>query len=357
MAVDTLSHLIRDNYLIALLRGKRSQLLNHQQLISLSESKSQSEITGLLSEGSYGPELSKLQEESSPIETERAIRLGFARSVRGLISASKGDTHEFLVEYRRRFDAYDLAGLVVFKAQGKAWEEFLATRQPLGLMNEQELHPLYSLEDLSAMAAEGGDRHLVARLKGFSMEDAAGEGASLVRDIINGWGEERFYKYIDDKLSGADRENCKPIAGSTIDVANLTIILRSKILNAPGVKDHLIHSHWKINQRYLDQLLGATEVSQALDAIASHEYYYKMLAGGRQKYEETKSLAFIEVALRKHQLKLSTRLFLGFPYSVGIVLAFLTLKENEARNLAAVITGVGAGLPGDQLRSLIAVQD
>jgi len=354
---DTLAHLIRDNYLIALLRGKRSQLLDHQQLVSLSESKSQSEIVGLLAEGSYGPELSKLQEESSPIETERAIRLGFARSVRALISASKGDTHEFLVQYRRRFDAYDLAGLVVFKAQGKSWEEYVATRQPLGLMNEQELHRLYSLEDLAQIAEQAGDRHLVTRLKGFSMEDAAGEGASLVRDTISGWGEERFYKYIDDKLSGPDRENCRPIAGSTIDIANLTIILRSKILNAPGVKDHLIPSHWKLNQRYLDQLLTATDVSQALDAMATQEYYSKILSGGRQRYEETKSLAFIEVGLRKHQLHLSTRLFLGFPCSVGIVLAFLVLKENEARNLAAVITGVGAGLPGTELRSLIAVQE
>jgi V/A-type H+/Na+-transporting ATPase subunit C len=357
VAPDTLAHLIRDNYLIALLRGKRSRLLDHQQLVSLSESKSQSEIIGLLSEGSYGPELSKLQEESSAIETERAIRLGFARSVRALISASKGDTHEFLVQYRRRFDAYDLAGLAVFKAQGKSWEEFVATRQPLGLMNEQELHRLYSFEDLATIAEQAGDRLLVARLKGFSMEDAAGEGASLVRDTINGWGEERFYRYIDDKLSGPDRENCRPIAGSTIDIANLTIILRSKILNASGVKDHLIPSHWKLNQRHLDQLLTATDVSQALDAVASHEYYSKILAGGRQKYEETKSLAFIEVALRRHQLHLSTRLFLGFPYSVGIVLAFLILKENEARNIAAVITGVGAGLPGTELRSLIAVQE
>lgn len=357
MARDTLSHLVRDNYLIALLRGKRSRLLDHQRLVALSESKSQSEIIGLLSEGTYGPELSKLQAESSPIETERAIRLGFARSVRSLISASRGDTREFLLQYRRRFDAYDLAGLVLFKAQGSTWEEYLATRQPLGLMNEQELHRLYSIEDLAAIAKSAGDRHLVERLKGFAMDDARGENASLVRDVINGWGEERFYNYIDEKMSGSDLENCLPIAGSSIDIANLTIILRSKILNASGVKDHLISSHWKLGPRYLDQLLTAGDVNQALDTMAAHEYYRKILTGARQKYEETKSLSFIEVALRKHQLDLSTRIFLGFPYSVGLVLAFLILKENEAKNLAAVLTGVGAGLPGEELRSLLATRN
>jgi V/A-type H+/Na+-transporting ATPase subunit C len=349
--------MVRDNYLIALLRGKRSQLLDRQQLLSLSETKSQTEIIGVLSEGSYGPELSKLTAESTPIETERAIRQGFARAVRSLIAAARGDTREFLMEYRRRFDAYDLAGLVVFKAQGDSWEEYLATRQPLALMKEAELHRLYSIDDLAAIAAEGGDRHLVERLKGFSIEDAAGEKASFVRDTINGWGEERFYKYIDEKLSGADRKNSIPIAGSAIDIANLLLILRSKSLGKSEIRDHLIPTHWKLNQASIDQLLASPDASQALDSIASHDYYQRILAGARQKYEESKSLAFIEVALRNYQLKLSTRLFLGSPYSVGIVLAFLILKENEAKNLAAVLTGVGAGIAGEELRSLIAVQN
>ncbi|OLC61594.1 hypothetical protein AUH73_06905 [archaeon 13_1_40CM_4_53_4] len=357
MLSDTISHLVRDNYLIARLRGKRSHLLGRQQLVALSESKSQTEIIGLLAEGPYGPELSKLGGESTTIETERAVRLGYAESVMSLIRASGGDTREFLIQYRRRSDAYAIGGLAVFKAQGRTWEEYLATRQPLALMNEQKLHRLYSLDDLSTIAREAGDRHLVDRVKGFSMTDIEGERASLVRDVINGWGEERFYKYINGKLSGPDRENCLPIAGSEIDIANLTIIVRSKIIGASGIKDHLIPSHWKLNHRAIDQLLAATDVAQALDVAASHEYYSRILSGARQKYEESKSLSVIEVALRRYQLDLSRRVFLGFPYSVGIVLAFLTLKENEARNLAAVLAGVAAGLPADKLRSLLAVQE
>jgi len=271
--------------------------------------------------------------------------------------ASGGDTRDFVVQYRRRFDAYSAASLVVFKAQGKTWEEYLSTRLPLALMNEQELHRLYSLDDLSIIAREAGDRHLVDRVKGFSMTDLEGEKASLIRDVINGWGEERFYKYIDEKLSGPDRENCLPVAGSAIDIANLTIIIRSKLIGASGVRDHLIPSHWKLNQRVIDQLLAATDAAQALDAVASHEYYGRLLSGSRQKYEESKSLSFMEIALRRHHLDLSRRLFLGFPYSVGIVLAFLILKENEARNLAAVLAGVAAGLPTDELRSLLAIQE
>ncbi len=357
MPSDTLSHLVRDNYLIARLRGKRSRLLERQQLLSLAEARSQSEVTGLLADGPYGPELSKLQGESSPIETERAIRLGFASAVRNLISASSGDTRRFLTEYTRRFDAYDLAGLVVFKAQRRPWEDYLATRLPLALLKEEDLHRLYSTDDLSTLAESLGDRHLSARLKGFSIGELEGEKSALVRDVITGWGEERFYNYIDEKLSGSDRTSCLPIAGSAVDVGNLTIILRSKLIGAVGVKDHLIPSSWKLDARSIDQLLASADVPQALDFMASHDYYRKVFVGARQKFEDSKSLSFVEIALREHQLGLSRRIFLGFPYNVGIVLAFMILKENEARNIAAVLTGVEAGVQPDELRSLLAVLD
>lgn len=357
MTSDTVSHLVRDNFLIAKLRGKKGRLLERQRLLSLTEARAQSEVIGLLSDGPYGPELSKLQAESTPIETERAIRLGFARSVNDLISSASGDTREFLVEYRQRFDAYDLAAMVVFKARGRSWEDYLATRQPLAIMKEQELHHAYSIEDLQVLAETLADRQLVARMKGFSLTDLEGEKASLVRDVITAWGEERFYNYVDERLSGMDRVNCLPVAGSAVDFANITIILRSKLIGAIDVKDHLIPSYWKLGPSLVEQLLAAQDVSQALDSLGSLDYYRRVLSGSRQRYEESKSLSFLEIALRLYHLTLSRRLFLGFPYSVGIVLAFLIFKENEARNIAAVLTGIQAGLSSEDLRSLLAVRD
>src|SRR5207245_1920639 len=252
---EVLSHIVRDNYIIAKIRGEKGKLLERQQLHSLAEFRTQSEILGVLADGPYGKELSELRDGSSPIETERAVRLGFARGVKTLISSSQGSARDFLSEFSRRFDAYDLAG----------------------------------------------------------------ERASLVRDIITGWGEERLYKYVDDKLGGFDRESCLPIAGGTIDLANLTIILRSKLIGIPNVREHLIPSFWKLDNRAIDQLLVAQDVTQALDLASSHPYYHSILSGARQKYEETKSLSFLEVASRKHSIHISKRIFLGVPYTLGVV--------------------------------------
>ncbi|HZY47151.1 MAG TPA: V-type ATPase subunit, partial [Candidatus Bathyarchaeia archaeon] len=96
------------------------------------------------------------------------------------------------------------------------------------------------------------------------------------------------------------------------------------------------------------------DVGQALEIISSHSYYGRILQSARQRYDESGSLSFIEVASRKHSMTLSRRIFAGFPYTLGIVLAFLILRENEARTLAAILAGVGAGLKPDGIRSLIA---
>lgn len=354
MIPSTVQHILRDNYTIAKIRGEKGLLLDRQQLYSLAEFRVQSEILGVLADGTYGRELSELKEGSHPTEVERAIRLGFARVVRTLLASSQASARGFLQQFIQRFDAYDLASLVIFKGQNRPWEDYVATRQPLALLKEPELHRLYSIDDLHTLVGITGDRTLEARMMDFSMQDMLGEKAALVRDIILGWGEERFYNYIDRKLNGVDRSTCLPIIGATIDVANIVIILRSKLMGISNITNHSVEASWKLDRKTRDQLIAAQDVGQALELLSSHSYYGKMFPSGRQKYEESKSLSFIEVASRSHSLTLSRRIFSGFPYTLGILFAFLILKENEAKSIAALFVGVGSGMKPEQMRSLVA---
>lgn len=353
MLTETLVHLLRDNYTEAKVRGKKSFLLERQQLYSLAEFRSQSEILGFLADGPYGPELSKLQESSSPVETERAVRLSFARSVKNLISSAKGNVRQFLTEYSSRFDAYDLATLLIYKIQGKTLEEYLATRQPLSALSEKRVRRLYAAEDPPDVLEEIGDEALQSRMEGISLEELTPDKASLIRDIFNGWGEERFFNYVNKKLHGRDRNSCLPIVGTSIDLLNLSVILRSKLIGISNVRDHLIPTQWKLSEKALNQVLSAEDLVQTLDMASSLRQYRSLLSGARQKYEESKSLAFLEVAVRKHMVEVSRDVLLRFSYSIGVVLAFLTLKENEARNIAAVVSGVGAGLKPETIRPLL----
>src|SRR5437660_10380034 len=110
------------------------------------------------------------------------------------------------------------------------------------------------------------------------------------------------------------------------------------MLGTTTVREHLIPSFWKLDHITVDQLLASQDVGQPLDSVASHHYYSRVLSGARQRFEEPKSLSFLEVALRKYQLKLSKRILLGLPYSFGTISAFLIFKDNDARNLKAVLT-------------------
>jgi len=351
---QTLVHLLRDNYTEAKVRGKKSFLLERQQLYSLAEFRTQTEIVGFLADGPYGPELSKLQENSSPVEIERAVRLSFARSVKSLASTAKGSVRHLLMEYGRRFDAYDLAALVLYRSQGRPWEEYIAGRLPSGIMNERELHRLFSFENLETFTSVVGDEDLQSRLEGIQLEGLSPDRASLLRDIFSGWGEERFYSFISEKVGGRDKQSCLPIVGSSIDLINLSIVLRSKQIGISNIESHIVPIEWKLSKKSIGQLVQSEDLTQALDKTGALPYYRKLLTGARQLYEESKSLSFIEVLVRKHMIQLSRDILMGFPYTLGVELAFLVLKENEARNLAAVVSGVGAGLKPEQIRPLVA---
>lgn len=353
MLTETLVHLLRDNYTEAKIRGKKSLLLGRQQLYSLAEFRTQSEILGFLADGPYGPELSKLQESSSPVETELAVRMGFARSVKNLIFSAKGNVKGFLMEYGRRFDAYDLATLLVYKSQGKTLEEYLPTRHHLSATSEREVRRLYSIENTADFLKHIGDEGLRSRMKGISLDLLTPDRASLVRDVFNGWGEERFFSYVADKLRGRDRNSCLPIVGTSVDLLNIAVILRSKLIGISKLRDHLVPVRWKLTERALAQILSAEDLAQTLDVASSFRQYQSLLSGVRQRYDESKSLSFLEIALRKHLADVSRDVLLKFPNSMGVVLAFLTLKENEARNIAAVVSGVGAGLKPETIRPLL----
>ena len=179
------------------------------------------------------------------------------------------------------------------------------------------------------------------------------DSASLVRDIFNGWGEEQFYNHVSKKLHGRDKSSCLPIVGANIDLVNLSIVLRSKLIGIKDALDHLVPAYWKLDRKNFEQLAAGEDLAQTLDQAATIGQYKTALSGSRQKYEESKSLGFLEISLRKQQIDVSRKVLLKFPNSIGVVLAFLTLKENEARNIAAIISGVGAGLRPDTIRPLL----
>ncbi len=355
MITETLVHLLRDNYIEAKVRGKKSFLLERQQLYSLAEFRTQSEILGFLADGPYGPELSKLQESSSPVETERGVRTAFARTVRNLASSAKGNVQEFLREYNRRFEAYDLATLIIYKSQGKTLEEYLQARQPLSTISEKEVRRLYLIENPASVLEDIGDENLHARMENISLDEFTPDRASMVLDIFNGWGEERFFNYVSRNLGGIDRSSCLPIVGTSVDLLNLSVTLRSKTIGIANIKDHLVPVRWKLTEKVLGQLLSAEDVAQTLDIASSFRQYRNILSGAREKYEESKSLAFLEIAVRKQMVDVSRDVLLRFHHSMGVVLAFLTLKENEARNIAAIVSGVGAALKPETIRPLLVV--
>lgn len=352
MSTSVLQNILRENYLIAKIRGEKGLLVKPDQLLTMAGLRTVQEISGALSDTAYGKLLSD-ENVTSPDKREKALKSEFYRTLYLLMGSGEGKVHEFLEDFSRYLDSRDLAALVLFKSQGKSWDEFENTRHSSKTLRTEKMQRAYSYEGIRSILELLGDRHLVKRVEGLSLEDLEGEKAAFLADTIVAWGSEKLFKYVARELSGLDRATCRPIIGSEVDIRNILIILRSKAIGASNVRSHMILAKWKLDAASIDQLISFQDVTQGLDFLASHYYYGPVFVGARQKFEDTKSLAFLENGLRRHQLKLSRRIFMGFPYSLGIILAYLIYKENEARNVAAILTGVDSSLEPDEIRSLL----
>src|SRR2546425_6862449 len=181
MLRDTVVHLLRDNFTEAKIRGKKRYLLERQQLQSLTEFKSQTEVIGFLADSPYGPELSKLPDAASPAEVERTIGESVASTIENLEGSAKGNVRQFIIEYRRRYDARDLATLLVFKLQGRSWEDYVATQSPLRTLSDKQLRRLYNIENPRDSIGDMGHQILQERLKDMQIVNLGHKNTGMNR--------------------------------------------------------------------------------------------------------------------------------------------------------------------------------
>lgn len=67
----------------------------------------------------------------------------------------------------------------------------------------------------------------------------------------------------------------------------------------------------------------------------------------------SRSLAFLEIMLQQQMLYECRRILGGYPFSIGVVLAYYILVQQEARNLITILNGKYYGMPSQQIEALL----
>ncbi|MGC9517648.1 MAG: V-type ATP synthase subunit C [Methanomicrobiales archaeon] len=259
----------------------------------------------------------------------------------------------------------------VFRALLKKWDirniKSLLTAKEVGLSREETLDlmvPFGEITELLEKLIDAKDViEVVTGLEGT-------EFAQVLEDSLNDYKdmdmllplEAALDKYYLDNLMKAvanpsddSTTILNSYIGTQVDSTNLKIILRAKVdgLKYDDIQPYMVKKGYQIREWKLKDLMEAEDVAGVISSLESTDYA-NIMAEALSEYNATGSLEPFELALDKHVVSLAKDLSTKKPFGVGPIIAFISRKEIEIKNLKVIARGKREiGFPVSKIKEML----
>ncbi len=134
-----------------------------------------------------------------------------------------------------------------------------------------------------------------------------------------------------------DRKVTQKIIGTKIDLININIILRAKLLNFPPdeILLQLIPIHYRLNG-VLTQAVKALSFSEANERLQTTIYSDLVGAISRDYREKENVIVKIEQLQQEWFIQTLFAILAGYPFHIGTFLAYIVFRLQETENLRII---------------------
>jgi len=323
-------------YCSATISAWEARLFPEARLMELADAPSVVNIFAALDDTGYRQQLAGIQREGevNMVEVENAFRDNSNARYLELLKMVPKERKETIRRVLQRAELWNLKAIVTAIHNKTPKEERLKELMPSSTIPRERLEMLASAENfeqlleflkeseyfsvLSEALREYEERGLIALLSALDRYYYT----SLWRNVLR---------------VKAQRSILKSLVGCEIDIVNLKLILR---LKREGVKPedidrYLIRPSHMLTEGMLRAMVVAEDIRSAVDVV-SRTPYGKILLEVLPQIE-AQELSTAERALDEIQLKVFRWLALTKLFSIAPVLSYICLKENEMRNLRAIV--------------------
>jgi len=160
-------------------------------------------------------------------------------------------------------------------------------------------------------------------------------------------------------LGKSDREIAERILGVDVDLQNISWLVRFKgyfNMNAEQALSHLIPRGKTISASAVAAAYAGEKSGPGGGGALGMDLLRKsygsvgtLLSGG----DAASRLAMMEAALRRISAAEATKSLGGYPFSIGIVLAYFTRSREELRTIMTILNAKNYALPEERIRSFL----
>jgi V/A-type H+-transporting ATPase subunit C len=159
-----------------------------------------------------------------------------------------------------------------------------------------------------------------------------------------------------DGMASNDREIALRLVGVQIDLQNMDWIIRlRKFYDLPleAVLAAIVPGGFNLNEGLVRQLYAAQNVTTALQGFVKARY--PALSGllSSQAADSASRLLLIHRLLAEILRQECQRILTGYPFTVGIILAYFVLKSNEFNRIRVILNAKQYGIEPERIESMI----
>lgn len=286
---------------------------------------------------------------------EMAASRNFSRTARKLIGITPEGDRQAVRAMLMRWDLMNLKALLHARRLKKTYEEIRPYLFEVGGLTEDDFRKIVKADDSNLMrelkGTELGRKMLSAGSAPGREQGRGGRADALAR--LEGAIDTQIYVFMNRALTavgGEDVGGIRRLLKKEVDAKNVMMIERLKAHGIPRdrIEADLIRGG-TLDKQTISRLMEAKDL-QSLATLLKPRFPQLEIRG-----EGRSALSQLEIAFEKSLAAQKLLTFHSAVLSIGVVLGFLLLKEEEMNNLRKIAKGKEFRVPESEVREMLVV--
>ena len=336
-------------YLNARLRAKLGKLFSAEQYERLKEAADIEAACEFL----RGTEYAEIFKDAGTVQDLRRMEAALVDrlifSHREVAAHAKGKIRKFIEALLRKFEVENLKVLLrVWKANEES--ELIYRKGICYDIPFQAILEAASIEEVIVLLEETPYRKpLVAAREKYKKTDSLFHlENALDRELY-----EATWRAI-EALSAPDRKIASRLIGIEIDILNINSILRLKRYYKMGLAEIaslMIPNGLQISEEFVKEVYQGRDQTSLMSELLTG--VYKDVPQLVRTEDETKTFHLLEAMLKEILVRQVRRALGGFPFTIGVAIAYLRLKKMEVSNIITILNAKALRIPREELESSV----
>jgi V/A-type H+-transporting ATPase subunit C len=336
-------------------RARYSTLLTPQVWATLCEATDFGALIGLLKDTAYGPYLMRVEDKSlTPRRAVYQIKGRMADAYVTIIRLAPAYTRPLLTQLFQNFEVDNLKAVLRGIVTNASWDQVRYVLFPLG--------PVTALP-AQAMVEAGSVGAAVEQLRGtpyydtlsHAMKRYTAEQSLFPLEValdLNYWRE--LWNDV-NRLPSQDRAQSLRIVGSLLDMNNLMWAIRYRVyhhLSEEEIINYTLPLGYRVRDEDIRAIAAGADIPQVVARV------YPDLANVDTLLQEPRSgLPELELQLQRHVAERCRAAFIGYPFHVGVPLAYLVLNELEIQDLIVLIEAKSSQISAERFQPYLLMRN